>query len=187
MPQQLAELSALPSPSTAGLTPQDLASPQVAHALAAPPSAIKSPTAPAAAIGVGAVGEVQVDGMPLQDINRLGDVLTRQRAEFPTEIDAPVRIKEAIRVRYPAAAMAAGREDSVAVWAIVDPRGDPDEVLVLDGTPEFAEAVVAAVKATKFVPAQNDLLPRRYPIALEFRFVLGEGAATDGATVARQP
>jgi len=55
----------------------------------------------------------------------------------------------------------------------VDAQGIPEEVLVTDGQEEFADAVIAAVRAARFVPAQNNLLPIRFPLALEFRFVIG--------------
>ena len=130
-----------------------------------------SPAATPPLLGVGGFGEVNVDGVPLADKDRLGEALSRQMSEFPVEVDFPVRMNEAIRAQYPPAALAAGREDSVAVWIVVDAQGLPEEVLVTDGQEEFAAAVIAAVRAAHFVPARNNLVPIRFPLALEFRFV----------------
>jgi TonB family protein len=129
-------------------------------------------------LGVGGFGEVNVDGVLLADKDRLGEALSRQMSEFPVEVDFPVRMNEAIRAQYPPAALAAGREDSVAVWIVVDAQGVPEEVLVTDGQEEFAAAVIAAVRSAHFVPARNNLVPIRFPLALEFRFVIGARDAT---------
>jgi TonB family protein len=131
----------------------------------------------------GASGIARIEGQLLAGRERVGALVDRQLLEFPREIDTPARIRDPIAAPYPAAALAAGREDAVVVWAIVDPDGTVDEVDVTEGTPEFAEAVVAAVKAARFTPATNKLKPIRYPIALEFRFAL---AQAPGATASAQ-
>jgi len=159
------------APSPLKIVEQDVATPDVPPV---PPGILAQP--PSAApplLGVGGFGEVRIDGVPLAERDRLGEALSRQMSEFPVEVDFPVRLNEPIRAQYPAAALAAGREDSVAVWIVVDAQGIPEEVLVTDGQEEFADAVIAAVRAARFVPAQNNLLPIRFPLALEFRFVIG--------------
>ena len=160
------QIAARDVPATADVPPVP------SGALAHPPAA----TPPL--LGVGGFGEVNVDGVPLADKDRLGEALSRQMSEFPVEVDFPVRMNEAIRAQYPPAALAAGREDSVAVWIVVDAQGLPEEVLVTDGQEEFAGAVIAAVRAAHFVPARNNLLPIRFPLALEFRFAIGARDAT---------
>ena len=115
---------------------------------------------------------------PLADKTRLGEYYDRQLTEFPVEIDRPVRVADKIAARYPRAALEDGREDSVAVWVIVGPDGAAEQIQVLDGTPEFADEVVAAVKAARFLPAENNLQPIRFPIALQFEFRTAAREAT---------
>jgi TonB family protein len=125
---------------------------------------------------------VRVAGRPLGDRNRIGELSVRQLTEFPVEVDRPVRMDEPIIAHYPKAALAQGREDSVGVWIVVNAQGEAEEVQVLDGAPEFAEQVVAAVNAAKFIPAENRLRQIRFPIALEFQFRVADAAP---ATVAK--
>ena len=164
------------APSPLILAEQAVATPNVPPV----PSGTLAQPAPAAPplLGVGGFGEVRVEGVPLADKDRLGEALSRQMSEFPVEVDFPVRLSETVHAQYPPAALAAGREDSVAVWIVVDAQGVPEEVLVTDGQEEFAGAVIAAVRAGHFVPAQNNLVPIRFPLALEFRFVVGAREAT---------
>jgi hypothetical protein len=58
-------------------------------------------------------------------------------------------------------------------------------VQVLDGAPEFAEVVVAAVNAAKFVPAENRLRKIRFPLSLEFRFRANAESAAVASAAAR--
>jgi len=162
------------------LSAQDVPAPPVPADAPAPRTA----PAPAASVGIRGAGDVRIDAAPLADRNRMGDVLARQMTEFPIEVDFPAALRERIRARYPPAALAAGREDSVAVWIVVDAEGAASEILVLDGSEEFSEAVVAAVKDAHFVPAQNNLKPIRYPISLEFRFVIGPQSTAGTSAVA---
>jgi len=138
----------------------------------APPAAPR-PSSAASRVGF---GNIEVAAEPLVDRTRLGDYLTRQMNEFPAEIDRPVRIDQKIVVRYPDAALAEGRDDAVAVWAIVSVDGTVDEIYVADGSEEFANEVVAAVRAAHFLPAERRLKPIRYPIALQFDFRAGSMA-----------
>jgi TonB family protein len=148
------------------------------------PASTPQPPAPARALlGVGSPN-LQIAGKALADNNRLGDLLSKRMAEAPVEVDFPARPKEPIRVRYPEAALAAGREGSVAVWVLVSPEGTPDEVTVVDGPPEFADAVVAAINEAHFIPAQNNLVPMRYALAFQFDFALG--ASAPGAITAKR-
>ena len=172
-------------PSAAADTPSLITI--AAHGAAAslpPPSNVPQPPAAARTmLGVGSPN-LQIAGRPLADNDRLGDLLSQRMAEAPVEVDFPARPKEPIRVRYPEAALEAGREGSVAVWVMVSPEGTPDEVTVVDGPPEFADAVVAAVKEAHFVPAQNNLVPMRYALAFQFDFALG--APAPGAITAKR-
>lgn len=142
------------------------------------PTPAPAPPAPAEPAPKGpahGLGPLEITGEPLADKNRLGDYMNRQLVEFPVEVDSPAKLGEKIVVRYPTAALVAGREGSVAVWVVVDPEGVPSEIQVLDGTEEFANEVVAALRAAQFIPARNNLKPVPYPISLEFQFRIGTG------------
>jgi TonB family protein len=160
---------ALPSPlPLAALTPS-LATPAPERAALQPlPAAVPGPA-------------TRVAGLALADRGRLGDYLARQLAEFPREIDYAAKPETAISAPYPAAAIAAGTQGSVAVWAVVSETGEAEEVVAVDGPELLAEAAVAAVRKARFKPAHNNLKPIRYPVALEFRFAL---SGAPGAMVA---
>lgn len=202
----IATLAGSPYPGVASLTPRPLIAtfmpPQVAPAeptviasvapsvLATPAAAIPTPPAPpsapaspepAAATPRGrerGLAKLDVIAVPLADRNRMGEFLGRQTSEFPVEIDRPVRLDGKVVALYPAAALRAGREGSVAVWFVVDAAGVPDEIHILDGDEEFVAAVLAAVRAARFLPAEDKLKPIRFPLSLEFEFRLGGGVAT---------
>lgn len=169
MPEPQPDLPAPVPPVLAAIPEQPrltVPMPQRAPHAAPPPSA-------ASRVGFGAI---EVVAEPLANRARLGEYLARQMTEFPVEIDRPVRIDQKIAVTYPGAALAQGREDGVAVWVIVDAEGNVEEIFVAEGTEEFAIGVVAAVRAAHFHPAENNLKPIRYPIALQFDFRAGGNA-----------
>lgn len=172
------ELTAPASPSPIQLADQALATPSDPRTVPPMPAVSAASAKNPPSLSIGGAADMQIDGQLLEDRSRLGDMLSRQLSEFPVEVDFPVRLKDKIHAKYPATALAAGREESVAVWVVVDAQGVPEEILIADGSEEFAEAVVAAVKDARFVPARNNLLPIRFPISLEFHFVLGTPAAT---------
>ena len=118
-------------------------------------------------------GPVAVTAQVLADHGRLGALLTRELAQFPAEIDSPVRIAEPIVVSLPAETIAGASDVSIVVWAIVMSDGSVDTALLADGDESLAEPVLAAVKAARFIPAVSRLQPRDYPISLEFRFAPG--------------
>lgn len=181
LPASAAQADVEPT-SVVTASPIAIARQDATTSLQSPASAPQPPAAARALLGVGSPN-LQIAGKPLVDNNRLGDLLTRRMAEAPVEVDFPARPKAPIRVRYPEAALAAGREGSVAVWVMVSPEGTPDEVTVVDGPPEFADAVVAAINDAQFIPAQNNLVPMRYALAFEFDFVIG--AIAPGAITAK--
>jgi len=118
----------------------------------------------------GGPGSGLVTGHVLTAREHLGEMHQRQITEFPVEIGTPVRMGDEIRAPYPVQALREGREDVVTVWAIVTAEGAVEDVQVTQGSEEFSEGVVAAVREARFVPATDRLRPIRYPIALEFRF-----------------
>jgi TonB family protein len=183
-PPLITTLARVPQPVTppavTEVIPVETASPT--HVTATPFDPVASLLQPASSAAAekrvkrnrgGVLSELRVNGEMLRERNHLSEaVSTRQLTEFPVEIDMPVRLADSIRVPYPAAAMAAGREDFVAVWVVVNSAGAADEIEVTAGSEEFANAVVAALRQAQFLPAQNNLQPIRFPIALQFRFAL---------------
>jgi hypothetical protein len=116
------------------------------------------------------MGQVAAIAEVLTDHSRLGPLLSREMAEYPTEIDSPVRLDDPIVVRLPAGTRPSEPDASIVVWAIVLADGSVDSALLAEGDETVAEPVLAAVKAARFVPARSRLQPRDYPISLEFRF-----------------
>jgi len=111
-----------------------------------------------------------------------GDAL----AAFLTEVDAGVVLPERFDVPYPQAALAARKEGVVLVWAVIDDQGKVDDVHVVDGDAEFAEAVDTALRATRFGPARN--LGQNVPfyVTLEFEFRIDAVGGTVAAERARR-
>ncbi len=137
---------------------------------------------PAASTGDHFRGAVQVEEMTNHD--RLGEwIQASVSADFPTEVDEPVRIGTPLKVRYPPRALRSLREDTVVVWLIVNDAGGVDEIHVVEGTPEFVEAVAATLSKARFRPAENMHQTVRFPIALEFKFRI-DGANRSPATTA---
>jgi periplasmic protein TonB len=116
---------------------------------------------------------------------RFGDALDGDAlAAFLTEVDAGVGLPQRFNVAYPRAALAARKEGSVLVWAVIDAQGRVDSVHVVEGDPEFAEAVEEALKAAPFVPARNLGEPVPFYVTLEFEFRLD---ATGGSLATARP
>jgi TonB family protein len=127
-----------------------------------------------------------IDATLLGDRDRLGEVLLgRELTQFPVELGNVPRMDGPIRARYPAAALRDGREANVVVWVVVDASGKADNIIVVEGVPEFSNEVIEAVQAARFVPAHDNLQAIPYPIALEFRFVLGSSDTDARAAAAR--
>jgi TonB family protein len=147
--------------------------PDVTLPASLPPAATQaaSPAAPMR-FGNGVPGGILVQPHMLEDRNRLGDLLSRQISEFPAEVDMPVRLRDPIAVRYPSAALAAGRQGSVVVWIVVDAQGKAGEVQVVDGPEDFSAAVLDALRDVYFLPAQNNRRLIAFPLSLEFSFRL---------------
>jgi TonB family protein len=177
----LVERSLAPEPTVEAPAPVPpvLAAMRSPSPIAVPvPEARPTPAAPpkARAAQPGA-GAIEVTAQPVTDRSRLGGYLTRRMNVFPAEIDRPVRLSGKIVVRYPQTALANGREDFVVAYILVDITGEVADVEIIQGSEEFADEVVAAVRRARFLPAENNLQPIRYPIALEFDF-RADGTAT---------
>jgi TonB family protein len=176
---QPVQLSALSSPSLIRIANPVLAMPPAAHSESTQPAMAGAMPKPPTSLAVGGAADLEIDGQLLSDRSRLGDLLTRELSEFPVEVSFPVRLKDRIRVKYPPAALLAGREESVTLWIIVDNQGAPAEIQVAQGSKEFADAAMAAVNEARFLPAERKLMPIRYPIAIEFHFALETVTVTD--------
>jgi TonB family protein len=174
-PQRGAEVPApVPPVLTANPDQSTFSVPSPERAVAAPPRAPQASRAGWATM--------EVAGEPLADRSRLGWLGTRQTIQFPAEIDRPVRMDDRIVARYPAAALAQGREESVVVWVVVGESGEVEEVQVAEGSEDFAREAVAAVRAAHFHPAENNLKPIRFAIALQFDFRLRAAATSRAST-----
>ncbi len=66
-------------------------------------------------------------------------------APFPLEIESPVVLPGKLDVQYPIAALDKRRQGTVLAWAIVDPQGAVEQMQVIEGAPEFADAVRATL------------------------------------------
>jgi TonB family protein len=158
----------------------------VLTAMAPMPSALAMPALPATRTRTttsahpaprAGIGTLEVAAELLADRTRLGEYYDRQSAEFPIEVDRPPRIDGKIVARYPAGAARDAREDFVVVWAIVDASGTVQEAHAVQGSDEFAAEALAAVRAARFMPAENKRRVQPYPIALQFDFRAGGTAA----------
>lgn len=137
------------------------------------------PLADPGSVGRGLTPLVTVnDQIPL---GRFGEALDDTLGEFPVEIDAAVTLPGKLEVPYPPAALAAHREDRVLVWAVIDPEGAVEQAHVVEGTPEFAAAVEAALSTMHFIPAHDLGRNIRFYVTLEFEFRI-EGANAPGTT-----
>jgi len=176
-PDVTASLETLPAPVPVALASRHreplatLTLPEIA----ATPSPIAPPEP---APGNGNLGIGKATAVVLRDRSRLGELYDRTLREFPVEIGKRPRMTAAIVARYPPAALAAGREDSVIAWVVVNEQGEASEIEFPEGSDEFAEEVRTALRAARFKPAEDRLRPIRFPLALQFDFRLSEGDGT---------
>ena len=113
----------------------------------------------------------------------LSDALQqRSQAEYPIEIDKPVRVLVAPAVGYPPAAAKSKREGTVVAWTAVGAGGEIEDI-VIEGDPEFGDAVTQAMGGAKFLPAENDGSPIRFYVVLTFEFRTGASGATPPAAI----
>ena len=107
--------------------------------------------------------------------------------EFPGEVDAAVGIPDRIEIPYPPGALATGQEATVIAWAVIDQNGAVESTHVVDGPPEFSDAVESALARTVFIPARNKGTNIRFYVmlAIDFRIDAGGSVAVDKAATAR--
>lgn len=175
-----APLPAIPAPTSGVLAPPS-----------SPPEAAPQERSVAKASSGAAAGERSPVGWkPRIVINdrvpraRFGEALDGDTlAAFPIEIDAAVVLPDRIEVPYPREALAARKEGTVLVWATIDAQGAVETVHIVEGDPEFAAAVEAALPQTRFVPARDLGVNIPFYITLEFEFRLD---ATGGKVAAER-
>jgi outer membrane biosynthesis protein TonB len=107
--------------------------------------------------------------------------------EFPAEIDAGVIVPDKVEVPYPPAALAARKEGSVLAWAVIDEGGAVEATHIVEGDPEFAEAVASMLATMRFVPAHDLGKKLRYYVTLEFEFRIDAPGGTSAARDAAAP
>jgi TonB family protein len=146
--------------------------------LALPPLATASAMLPdrIGELAVAASVDQRVAAQQVTALARLGDFAEREMNEFPREVQAPVRYQGTIEARYPPAARAQGIEGSVVAWVVVDAQANVEEIEFVEGDDVFRESVTEAIRAARFMPAADGGVGLRFPIALEFRFVLDDRA-----------
>jgi len=107
--------------------------------------------------------------------------------DFPGEVDAMVGIPDRIEIPYPPGALATGQEATVIAWAVIDQNGAVESTHVVDGPPEFSDAVESALARTAFIPARNKGTNIRFYVmlAIDFRIDAGGSVAVDKAATAR--
>jgi TonB family protein len=110
---------------------------------------------------------------------RFGDALEGDAlAGFPIEVDAAVVVPDRIEIPFPRSALAARKEGAVLLWAVIDENGGVEATNVVEGDPEFAQAVEAALARTQFVPARDLGKNLRYYVTLEVEFRLDAAGGT---------
>lgn len=134
-------------------------------------------SAPSLPLGQVDVGESRF-GLAILD----QELVLRTQSEYPAEVDKAVRVVRKPDVSYPADAFAAQRSGTVIAWLAVNREGGVDEVIIVSGEPEFAEAVTAAIPTARFQPAEDGGATIRYYFVMEFEFRSGSTMATPAAT-----
>ncbi len=158
------------------------AQPAASAVLVPPPPAMAS-APPASAVPLGSVdvrlqNQSLLTGLP-------NDLANRTTTEFPVEVARLVRMPSKPVVAYPPEALKAQRQGSVLAWVTVEANGDVEEIIIVDGDLEFANAVETALAGTRFEPAADRSGPIRFYTMLRFDFAGGSpGAAAATATVA---
>lgn len=160
---------------------------------ATPPVAAAVPVAPppmssgdALRVPMGSVA-IRVDDFAL--FNQLSSELAdRVVAEFPVEVSKVVRIQQGPVIAYPDDALAAQRQGSVLAWVRVSVDGKPEEVVIVEGDPEFAAVVETALASAQFVPAEDRgrAIPFYTAIRVDFS-ASSPGAAAPSTTTSSTP
>jgi len=106
--------------------------------------------------------------------------LARIRGTYPVEVESPVKVQVRPEVAYPPAALEVQRQGRVVAWLAISAEGAVEETIIVDGAPEFAEAVLAALPAARFLPARNRGAAIPFYAILVFMFSGNAIKATEG-------
>ena len=177
-----------PEGAQSGPVPVDAASASAGDvAMVAPmPRAEPLPAAPVAArsmpsvkSGLGELAATQGPHVMLDaDVSRArfgGTFDNGALDEFPNEVDAAVGVPDRIEVPYPPVALAAGQAATVLAWAVITEDGAVESTHVVEGPPEFADAVESTLARTRFIPARNGGANVRFYVMLAFEFRIDTG------------
>jgi TonB family protein len=77
---------------------------------------------------------------------------------------------------YPASEMNHGREGWVRLNMMIDPKGKPYEVMIMDssGNPAFEKAALKAINLVSFAPARRGDTPVDSSLTFKFKFYMGD-------------
>lgn len=177
VPSAQASVTAAASPEPA--TSTALAQPRpVDAAVVAPRSASSAPPAIAS-------GTTTLDVDHAASASVALDALAARASsdDFPAEVGRPVRIRHAPTVSYPRSALEREARGSVLALVIVDAQGMPEDISLLEFEQEFVVSAEAALRETRFDPAEDmNGAPIRFYTLVRINFL---GSAPGSATVPR--
>jgi protein TonB len=165
----LARIVARPEPAPAAVK----ASPS-SRKLAAQAAKVPSPGGAARVRRVSSTIALPADGEAEAAV--VAQKLSERQRRIPRSatLAQPATPRKPIRPRYPPEALAAGIRGHVLLEAIVGVNGRAQEIIVLDdnGLPQLAQAAVAGVRRTPFVPAREagGAVRSRIVLRVEFSF-----------------
>jgi len=172
-------------PPAAESRPEPVGSaPPMPESVPVPPPPVS--TGDSARVPLGSVA-IRVDDFAL--FHQLSPELAdRVVAEFPVEVSKTVRIRQWPVITYPDEALSAQRQGSVLAWVRVSVDGTPEEVVIVEGEPEFAATVEAALAAAQFFPAEDrgQAIPFYTAVRVDFS-ASSPGAAAPSSTTTSTP
>jgi hypothetical protein len=111
------------------------------------------------------------------------------RAQMATRFtDIPARaprLNGTLSVLYPTKGAMAGRSLALSALLLIDEHGKISEARVLPEDPVFIAAVLAALKNSRFYPAEFDGKPISYWTVLDFNFTIDGPTGPDGKRLDR--
>ncbi len=136
---------------------------------AAKTGTVNAPPAPAVATGTATLA---IDSAIPANVAFAALARSASGMEFPVEVSKPVHIRSAPAVTYPSGALARQQEGSVLAVVIVDERGMPYSISLLEFDKAFVESAETAIKETRFTPAEDmNGKPIMFHTMVRIRFV----------------
>lgn len=105
--------------------------------------------------------------------------------DVPVEVGNPVRVHTVPPIIYPPAALQGQREASILALVVVDERGMPYDISLLEFDKEFSDSAIEALKATRFTPAEDmNGVPIMFYTTIRLNFLASTpgSSATPGST-----